>query len=91
MNDPLMKFYQIQYRNMPGYEIESFSTNLSPKAKYIEKVCQTWKTFAKSDINTFAQGKSENYQVEELSFSLSPGEEKFSSKQRFPDEYSVLK
>lgn len=28
-----MKFYQIQYRNMPGYEIESFSTNLSPKAK----------------------------------------------------------
>lgn len=85
MNDPLMKFYQIQYRNMPGYEIESFSTNLSPKAKStLKKVCQTWKTFAKSDINTFAQGKSENYQVEELSFSLSPGEEKVFFETKIP-------
>ena len=50
----------------------------------MKKVCQTWKTFAKSDINTFAQGKSENYQVEELSFSLSPGEEKVFFETKIP-------
>lgn len=77
LNGPLMKFYQIQYRNMPEYKIESFSTDLSPEAKNtLKKVCQIWQTFATPDIVTFAMGKSKTYQVEELSFSLAPGEEK---------------
>lgn len=77
LNGHLMKFYQIQYRNMPGYEIENFSTKLSQKEKStLKEVYQVWQTSSKPDINTFAKGKSEKYQVEELSFSLPPDEER---------------
>lgn len=77
LNGPLMKFYQIQYRNMPGYEIESFSSDFSSEADAaLKKVCRTWQTFTKPEIKAFALGESETYQVEELSFSLKPGEEK---------------
>lgn len=77
LNGPLMKFYQIQYRNMPGYEMESFSADFSLEAKEtLKKVCNVWQTSTEPEINVFAKGKSEIYQVEELSFSLAPGEEK---------------
>lgn len=72
-----MKFYQIQYRNMPGYEIESFSTALSIKERVaLEKACHVWQTFSRPNISTFAMGKSATYQTEELTFTLAPGEEK---------------
>lgn len=77
LNGTQMKFYQIQYRNMPNYDIESFSINLSSEEKTaLSKVCQVWKGFTNPNINTFTEGRSSNYQTEELSFSLAPGEEK---------------
>lgn len=72
-----MKFYQIQYRNMPNYDIESFSIDLSSEEETtLSKACRVWENFSKSHMNTFAEGKSANCQTEELSFSLAPGEEK---------------
>lgn len=77
LNGSIMKFYQIQYRNMPGYEIKSFSAELSSKERNtLKEVCQRWQTSSNPTINALAIGKSENYKVEEKSFSLVPGEEK---------------
>lgn len=77
LNGPLMKFFQIQYRNMPGYDIQSFSIDLSLNAKSaLKEVSRVWQNYAKPDIHNFAKGKSESYETEELSFSLAPGEEK---------------
>lgn len=85
LNGHSIKFYQIQYRNMPEHDIESFSTDLSPQAKVaLQKVCRTWQTSTKPDIQNFTKGKSKTYQIEELSFSLVPGEEKVIFQQNIP-------
>ena len=77
MNGYSMKFYQIQYRTMPGYDIKSFSADFSDKEKEsLVKACQVWQTFTKPEMKIFAAGKSASYQTDELSFTLSPGEEK---------------
>lgn len=63
-----MRFYQIQYRNLPGYKVESFTGNLDQNEKSIlERISSSWKEPNKSI--------REDCQVKEESFILKPGME----------------
>ncbi len=73
----LMKFYQIQYRNLPGYQVNTFTGILNQEEKDIlNKIKKQWSNTTSSPANV-------NYQTSEASFVLEPGTEyTFFSKQR---------
>jgi len=63
-----MKFYQIQYRNLPGYKVETFTGELSQDEKEILKTIDSkWKQSAKP--------VDDHILIKEESFVLEPGSE----------------
>jgi hypothetical protein len=68
-------FHQIQYRNLPGIEVESYTGNFSEGDKeLLTKVCNLWAGIS-PDVNDFKNGLSSDLQTSEKSFTINPGEE----------------
>ncbi len=70
-----MRFYQIQYRKLPGYKVESYTGKLLGDVKQeIENVANVWNS-VEQNIGNFTMGKSRNYKTEVRIFTLNPGDE----------------
>lgn len=70
-----IRFHQIQYRNLPGYKVETYNKELAEGAKSeLKHVATIWNK-RKTSINDFAMGKSSNYKMLQKTFLLKPGEE----------------
>jgi len=67
----LIQFHQIQYRNLEGYNVETYTPELSSEEQaLVEDICQKW-----SDINPTVDNYATGYKVEERTLTLKPGEE----------------
>lgn len=68
-------FHQIQYRNLPGYEVESYSASLANGAReLLKEVGEVWSDIS-PEIKNYADGKSAGHRMEEKTFTLLPGQE----------------
>lgn len=68
-------FHQIQYRNLPGRKIESYTGKFSDTDKrLLTEVGNLWANISPG-INDFKQGLSSPSQLTEHSFSIQPGQE----------------
>ncbi len=66
-------FHQIQYRNLPGYKIESFTSELYEKERtLLNEVATIWSDISPG-IGNYIQ-KNNSYKVEEKSFTILPGQ-----------------
>lgn len=71
-----MLFYQLQYRNMPGYELTTFSPSFSVGEKQaLDEVCNIWNKRGAWDVHHFMTGKSSGCEVKESTFVLQPDSE----------------
>ncbi len=67
-------FYQIQYRNLAGYKVESYTTDLyKTQEKLLKEVCSIWEDIS-PEMSNYEEGHSTEYKVEEKSFTLLPGD-----------------
>lgn len=72
---PKLEFIQIQYRNLPGKKVETFSNKFTSQDKEnLTKVVQIWAN-QPSTISDYESGKSANAQIAEKVFTINPGEE----------------
>jgi len=72
---PKIKFHQIQYRNLPGVNVESYTGNFTSEDNdHLSQVRNLWSNTYQS-VNYFTEGLSSNIQTSEKTFTLNPGEE----------------
>lgn len=70
-----LMFYQLQYRNLPGYSVNSYTGDLTTEEKTaLENTCKIWSAHT-ADIHRFEEGLSQSAILVEKSFTLLPGEE----------------
>lgn len=68
-------FHQIQYRNLPGVDVESYTGKFSETDKHLlAEVCSLWNGISPG-ITDFRFGLSSEVRTSEKSFSIKPGEE----------------
>ncbi|WP_106829150.1 glycoside hydrolase family 172 protein [Parabacteroides pacaensis] len=68
-------FHQIQYRNLPGYKVTSFTPRLNDEEKKILTDAATrWANLSPS-VTDYASGNSAGYEMKEQTFTLLPGQE----------------
>ncbi len=68
-------FHQIQYRKLPGCEVESWTGNLSGSdQKLLSEVCRLWSDISPTVYN-YTSGLSAGIKTEKKVFTLRPGEE----------------
>lgn len=68
-------FHQIQYKNLEGYEVETFNNDLdSDEQKAVEEVCSIWSDIT-PEMQNYALGNNADVKVIEKSFTIKPGEE----------------
>lgn len=68
-------FQQIEYRNMPGVVVESYTGKFTPEdKKLLTEVCDLWANIS-PEIKDFKNGLSSETQTTQKSFSINPGEE----------------
>jgi hypothetical protein len=68
-------FHQIQYRMLPGMNVESWTGNFSASDKeLLAEVSDVWADISPT-VNRYATGLSSNVRTEEKSFTIEPGEE----------------
>lgn len=68
-------FHQIQYRKLQGWEVESWTGNLSASdQKLLSEVCRLWSDISPTVYN-YTSGLSAGIKTEEKVFTLRPGEE----------------
>lgn len=77
-------FHQIQYRNLPGYTVESYSASMAEGAKdVLKEVGETWSDIS-PEMSRYGMGKSAGSQVIEKTFTLLPGQEELFFESRLP-------
>lgn len=70
-----MLFHQIQYRELPGMQVRSWSPDYQAETRRaIQKVAALWET-GTADIKQFTKGNSQAPEVSEKTIVLVPGEE----------------
>lgn len=68
-------FHQIQYRNLPGMNVQSWTGDFSPSDRaLLTEVGALWSNISPT-AQQFAKGLSQNIQSEEKVFTIQPGEE----------------
>jgi hypothetical protein len=68
-------FYQIQYRNLPGVDVESYSGNFNQEErKLLTEVCNLWSGIS-PEITDFKFGRSSEILTSRKSYTINPGEE----------------
>lgn len=69
-----IQFHQIQFRNLPGYTVESYNSTMVNQAKlHIDSVNSVWNNIS-PELKNYAQGRSANYKIREKNILLKPGE-----------------
>ncbi len=71
----MIQFHQIQYRNLPGMEVETYTPEVTDQVRsLVNDIVAKWSNLnpAASD---FATGLSADYKTEQKTFTLNPGEE----------------
>lgn len=72
---PKLEFIQIQYRSLPGKDVETYNGLFSQEDKdLLAEVNDIWSDIT-PDVGNYMVGKSADAQVEEVMFSIKPGEE----------------
>lgn len=72
---PELQFIQIQYRNLPRQDVETFTNTFTEADKeLVQRVCQAWGDLS-PQVQTYAVGRSANVQTMEETFTLKPGQE----------------
>ena len=72
---PKLEFIQIQYRNLPGKKVETYTGEFSQQDKdLLAEVNRIWADLSPA-VTNYTFGKSAGVQTEEKVFTLSPGEE----------------
>lgn len=72
---PKLEFIQIQYRNLPGKKVETYTGKFSMQDKaLLAEVNKTWADLTPA-VTNYTLGKSAGVQVQEKVFTLKPGEE----------------
>lgn len=68
-------FHQIQYRNLPGVNVESWVGNFSEDdKKLLDDVCKLWGDISPT-VDNYTAGLSSNIKTEEKTITLHPGDE----------------
>ncbi len=68
-------FHQIQSRKLPGMSVESWTGNFSDSdRKLLSEVSNLWADISPT-VDNYSTGISSNYQTEEKTFTIQPGEE----------------
>ena len=68
-------FHQIQYRKLPGVEVESWTGNLSASDQtLLSEVCRLWSDISPA-VDNYTSGLSAGIKTEEKTFTIRPGEE----------------
>ena len=70
-------FHQIQYRNLPGVDVESWTGNFTESEKNsVTDVCNLWSDISFSaNVTNYTSGLSSNIKTVEKTFTIIPGEE----------------
>jgi len=72
---PKLEFIQIQYRNLPGKNVETYNGKFSQQdMTLIDEVNRTWSNISPAAGN-YAYGRSAEVTTEDKTFTLNPGEE----------------
>lgn len=72
---PKLEFIQIQYRSLPGKNVETYTGDFTQRDKdLLADVNQTWANI-NPDVANYTLGKSADVKVEKQIFTLKPGEE----------------
>jgi len=67
----LIQFHQIQYRDLNGYDVETYSPELTAEEQdIVDEICRIW-----SDINPTVSNYVSSYKIEERTLTLKPGDE----------------
>lgn len=70
-----LMFQQIQYRNLPGYDVKSYTGDYTAEEKAaLDRACKIWSSIT-PELQEYAMGASAGCQVEEKNFTLLPGQE----------------
>lgn len=70
-----LMFHQLQYRNLPGYTVSSYTGDFTAKEKAaLDKTCRTWAALNPEPLR-YAEGLSQDAVAVEKSFTLFPGQE----------------
>ncbi len=68
-------FHQIQYRKLPGMNVESWTGDFSESdKKLLSEVNALWADISPT-VNSYSSGNSSGYKTEEKTFTIRPGEE----------------
>ena len=72
---PRVQFYQIQYRNLPGYDVKSYTGELTPvQEEAMNKAGALWAKANYVGVDDYAQGRSAQYKTVNKTFTLQPGQ-----------------
>lgn len=72
---PKLEFIQIQYRNLPGEKVETYTGNFSQQDKdLLSEVNKVWADISPK-ITNYTNGKSSEIKTEEKMFTIKPGED----------------
>ena len=68
-----LMFHQLQYRNLPGYTVNSYTGDFTAEEKAaLDKTCRTWSALNPDPLR-YAEGLSQDAITVEKSFTLFPG------------------
>lgn len=72
---PKLEFIQIQYRNLPGKNVETYTGEFSPKDReLLAEVNNLWSDISPA-VTNYTHGNSSDIKALETTFTLHPGEE----------------